>query len=473
MKKYGKRMQFDPMTGEPIDPEAKFDPMTGKPLYSNNGKQGKTGKKIAIIGGVTAVAAIGLTVFGAVKSGIFFSDSTKVLMATTNTVRDMEHFSDIVKSAEILSSGKYTTTIHAGLEDTEAEAQILRGKAKVQIAAQVEFPDSDQVSALAELNEREARLEVPVLSDKMFAYNYREEKGGYLADEGVLENVDEVLQLAGQALGEEKDVQKMWKELVSSLSEEWKEVEVVKRNPEEYEVDGKFRKCKGYTVSLTEENMEDLLSVTEDIVTDYYDSKLCEEMLSNIFSELEYIIEDMPDVDVTCYVYKNKLAAVGLEVDRNEMEIQFLGGKTRFQNMEISVEDETVIEVEGETEGSAEVTTVYIEGEEALEMEYDRKSGEYKIEVPQADMEMSGVFLADKKKMELSAETVEVYGNRLDVDCLLSIRKGAEFREFEGDVFDVGEASKSELEDLGEELMEQIEEDENLEDFLYELDYYL
>lgn len=473
MKKYGKRMQFDPVTGEPIDPEAKFDPMTGKPLYSNNGKQGKTGKKIAIIGGVTAVAAIGLTVFGAVKSGIFFSDSTKVLMATANTVRDMEYFSDIVKSAEILSSGKYTTTIHAALEDTEAEAQILRGKAKVQIAAQVEFPDSDQVSALAELNEREARLEVPVLSDKMFAYNYREEKGGYLADEGVLENVDEVLQLAGQALGEEKDVQKMWKELVSSLSEEWKEVEVVKRNPEEYEVDGKFRKCKGYTVSLTEENMEDLLSVTEDIVTDCYDSKLCEEMLSNIFSELEYIIEDMPDVDVTCYVYKNKLAAVGLEVDRNEMEIQFLGGKTRFQNMEISVEDETVIEVEGETEGSAEVTAVYIEGEEALEMEYDRKSGEYKIEVPQADMEMSGVFLADKKKMELSAETVEVYGNRLDVDCLLSIRKGAEFREFEGDVFDVGEASKSELEDLGEELMEQIEEDENLEDFLYELDYYL
>ena len=470
MKKYGKRMQFDPMTGEPIDPEAKFDPMTGKPLYSNNGKQGKTGKKIAIIGGVTAVAAIGLTVFGAVKSGFFFSDSTKVLMATANTVRDMEYFSDIVKSAEILFSGKYTTTIHAGLEDTEAEAQILRGKAKVQIAAQVEFPDSDQVSALAELNEKEARLEVPVLSDKMFAYNYREEKGGYLADEGVLENVDEVLQLAGQALGEEKDVQKMWKELVSSLSEEWKEVEVVKRNPEEYEVDGKFRKCKGYTVSLTEENMEDLLSVTEDIVTDYYDSKLCEEMLSNIFSELEYIIEDMPDVDVTCYVYKNKLAAVGLEVDRNEMEIQFLGGKT---NMEISVEDETVIEVEGETEGSAEVTTVYIEGEEALEMEYDRKSGEYKIEVPQADMEMSGVFLADKKTMELSAETVEVYGNRLDVDCLLSIRKGAEFREFEGDVFDVGEASKSELEDLGEELMEQIEEDENLEDFLYELDYYL
>ena len=473
MKKYGKRMQFDPMTGEPIDPEAKFDPMTGKPLYSNNGKQGKTGKKIAIIGGVTAVAAIGLTVFGAVKSGIFFSDSTKVLMATANTVRDMEYFSDIVKSAEILSSGKYTTTIHAALEDTEAEAQILRGKAKVQIAAQVEFPDSDQVSALAELNEREARLEVPVLSDKMFAYNYREEKGGYLADEGVLENVDEVLQLAGQALGEEKDVQKMWKELVSSLSEEWKEVEVVKRNPEEYEVDGKFRKCKGYTVSLTEENMEDLLSVSEDIVTDCYDSKHCEEMLSNIFSELEYIIEDMPDVDVTCYVYKNKLAAVGLEVDRNEMEIQFLGGKTRFQNMEISVEDETVIEVEGETEGSAEVTTVYIEGDEALEMEYDRKSGEYKIEVPQADMEMSGVFLADKKKMELSAETVEVYGNRLDVDCLLSIRKGAEFREFEGDVFDVGEASKSELEDLGEELMEQIEEDENLEDFLYELDYYL
>lgn len=46
MKKYGKRMQFDPVTGEPIDPEAKFDPMTGKPLYSNNGNREKQERRL-------------------------------------------------------------------------------------------------------------------------------------------------------------------------------------------------------------------------------------------------------------------------------------------------------------------------------------------------------------------------------------------------------------------------------------------
>ena len=487
MKKYGKRMQFDPMTGEPIDPDAKFDPMTGepidpdakfdpmtgKPLYSNYGKPGKNGKKIVMIGAAAAVAVGGLAVFGAVKSGIFFSDTTKVLIAAANTAKDMEGFADVAKSAEIFSSGEYTTTINAGVEGAAVEAQVLKGKSKVQIAANVEFPDSDQVSALAEMNEREVRLEVPRLSDKMFAYNYTGEKGGYLAEEEELETIDEVLQSAGQAFGKGKDVQKMWKELASSVSEEWKEVEVVKRNPEEYEVDGKFRKCKGYTVSLTEENLEDLISVTEDVVTDYYDSKLCENMLSNLFSEMEYAIEDMSDVDVTCYLYKNKLAAVSLEVENNDVEIQFLGGETRLQNIEVSVEDETVIEIEGETEGTTELATVYIEGEEALEMEYDKKSGDYEIGIPQNDIAISGVFLADKKKMELSAESVEIYGNRIDADFLLSFQKGVEFRKLEGNIFDVGEASESELEDLGEEIREQIEDDENLEDFLYELDYYL
>ena len=91
MKKYGKRMQFDPMTGEPIDPDAKFDPMTGEPIDPDAKFDPMTGepltgrytrpqrnrKKMVIVGTAAAVAVIGLTVFGVVKSGIFFSDTSK------------------------------------------------------------------------------------------------------------------------------------------------------------------------------------------------------------------------------------------------------------------------------------------------------------------------------------------------------------------------------------------------------------
>ena len=46
-------------------------------------------------------------------------------------------------------------------------------------------------------------------------------------------------------------------------------------------------------------------------------------------------------------------------------------------------------------------------------------------------------------------------------------------QKFEGEVFDVGEASESELEDLAEEDSRWIEDNEDLKDFVYEIEYYL
>lgn len=51
MKKYGKRMQFDPMTGEPIDPEAKFDPMTGKPCIATMENREKQERRLQSLEG--------------------------------------------------------------------------------------------------------------------------------------------------------------------------------------------------------------------------------------------------------------------------------------------------------------------------------------------------------------------------------------------------------------------------------------
>ena len=106
------------------------------------------------------------------------------------------------------------------------------------------------------------------------------------------------------------------------------------------------------------------------------------------------------------------------------LEIHFLGGDTRIQNMEVIAEDETVVEIEGQTDGTTEFASLYIEGEEVLETEYDTKSGKYEIGLTQDDISVSGVFLADKKKIELSAESIEVYGDSVGADFQLSIQKG-------------------------------------------------
>lgn len=96
-------MQFDPMTGEPIEeqPTGGFDPMTGEPIGQTTQQAGsfdpmtgapvtqKPKSKVPVVVGAVAgvVVLVVLLVFGGIKSGLFLGKSGKVLLAANQYIK--------------------------------------------------------------------------------------------------------------------------------------------------------------------------------------------------------------------------------------------------------------------------------------------------------------------------------------------------------------------------------------------------
>ena len=115
-------MNFDPMTGEPINPtpvqpqpQMAFDPMTGMPLQQPPKKKKKTGLIAGIVAGVVVIAGA-CTVFAGIQSGFFLSKSDKVLRATANTFREPSHFTEALSGLSVMSSKAYTVDIKGEAE---------------------------------------------------------------------------------------------------------------------------------------------------------------------------------------------------------------------------------------------------------------------------------------------------------------------------------------------------------------------
>lgn len=114
------------------------------------------------------------------------------------------------------------------------------------------------------------------------------------------------------------------------------------------------------------------------------------------------------------------------------------------------------MEVEGKAEGSKEEYEVSIEGEEILVFEYNRKNGNFSIE--SEEFEFEGKLLSERNAVTVSFD-VE------DVEVNVSISKGTNFEKIKGTEFNIGEASEDDYMDL-------YEENEELIEYIGDLDYY-
>ena len=464
---------FDPMTGEPMQQGgqnynnggqnynnggqnynngnqnynngSQFDPMTGKPIKQK--KKGGKGVKIAVIAAAVVVVGAG-AVFGAVKGGIFMSKSKKVLMAAANTLLDTSHTVEALKGIQILSSDEFTVEASVDSSQFGAEASFRSGKSKKQLSGNVEVPGYPGIDFLAELTNEQLMINVPVVSDDVFTYNYMQDKTGYIADMVSKDQLD-MLDNALSALYSGDKQEEMIKDMQKAFYDAYNELEFEKADAEEFEVDGKDRKCKGYTTQVTSKDIEDFLGDVEDIYKAYD--------LDVYFNEAYNAVRQMPDVDVTFYIYKNKLSCIRMEVNRENMDLLFLGGDTRMQNMQLVLGREKLIEINGKTKGSEEQTVVYVEDERMVVLSYDYKSGDFDFQVPDEELRVRGNLISDKKALTLKIDSIEDYYDNYDFSGTLSIKKGASMDKLQGETFDIGEASEMELQDV---LM-------GLQDFLY------
>ena len=160
------------------------------------------------------------------------------------------------------------------------------------------------------------------------------------------------------------------------------------------------------------------------------------------------MFDDMPDMDVTFYIYKNKLACIEIEADGDDMQIIFHGGDTRMQNVEVLVNDDTVLELEGETSGKVEESRLYIDGSKVATVEYDYGSGDYEANIGNY-ARLNGTLKSDRKGFAFTCDAD-------DISVEVNLSKGADLEEISGDTIDIGNASEREINDLWMEYMDLI-----------------
>ena len=492
------KKNFDPMTGEPINneqapgatvspeaaaepeattevltnnmsqqPEMSFDPMTGQPVGMQSKKKGflkSTASKVVLAIAIIAVVACGAAALA--FSGVFASKSDKVLSAIKNTIADKGELTQAFEVEDILASNEYTLGFSMEAEGAGMDFAYLAGKNGKQITGNVDIAYSASIDFAMNLTKDELQVQIPYISDKIFTYNYTGENNGYLMEEMGSEDEIESLNKMLEYFYNAKSGKQAGEEFYDALLDEYKTLEFEEVKGAKFEVDGKDRVCEGYETVITKENIQKLIDAyqestsqeleeLEDLMLEL-DPSYTAESYAETFEELKEELEDMPDVTVIFYLYDKKLACVELQPEGYEAaQIQFLGGDRRAQNLRIVDENGyVVLEVVGEKDGSTEIMELFVDEMSVMNLEYDSKSGDFSLYSD--EVSLSGTIEADRNGLTITIDEFSDGYDSYEFEGSISLKKGAEFQELDGDKFDIGNASEDEVMDLVTEIRDNL-----------------
>ena len=452
--------KFDPMTGELITEETdekgtasisknqfvpRFDPMTGQPIRTAQPQSHKTAIIVSIIVGV--VVLLGIFTF-ALAVVLFSNPRTTVERACAKTFSEGGYLYDALK--DVRGIGKeYTVTsnIQIDMQSEYSDGSIafytqmgVEGKDK-QLAGTIEYNNSfmtiPEIEYKMQIDEQEARFQIPTIDNHVFTYNYMEEKHGYLTEVGSaeqLQRIDDVLKIIYSSESPE-DIKNT--ELGVKLTNFYRSLKVERSDAGQFEVDGNIRKCKGYAILVTQEDMNRFREIYQ-------------EYTEQIFAD----IQNMETATIRFYVYQKKLACVELEFEGNIYQVVFHGGDYRIQNVEMIVNDVTVCSIEGELAGDEESISMDFEEERAA-MTYNRSTGAYDIKSENAyeKIEMNGILSIGNKEIRLTVDQFALDG---ESDYTLSgdiaVTRGAVIDTMKGETFDIGSASEEQYNELFDDL---------------------
>ena len=475
---------FDPMTGKPLGQQAQpsggFDPMTGKPM-EQQAQPEKKKKNIMLPFIGIAVAVVVVLAVGLVVSGAFSGPAGKIRKAATNTFQEMPHLVKDLQGISMLASSEYTLGAKMTMEEESMEAEFRSKASEKQVYAKINLDDIPEMTLLAGVDKSEVKLQVPELLDQVFVYNFKGKNNGYLMEEVDEEELELVNSLLEDLNADTIDAKKFYGELTTVILDEFNALEFEKADKEEYRVDGEKRTCSGYIAEITEDNMINIIDGLEEVVNKYVDEEMNElleesgESIEDVFDDMRDEFEDMDEIELSFYLYKNMLACVKMENTDTDsiIEIMFKGGDYRIQNIEIVEETEYgeySYEMKGSTSDSTEKFKFISNGnkDNALEIEYDYKSGDFEIQQDSySDINIKGNLKGSASKIVIKFEELEydydiLDGAELEVTLSSSVKMG----KFSGKEFDLGNASEDDFEDLADDLEDAIY-DNDLEDLMY------
>ena len=462
---------FDPMTGKPIGkqltqeeapvPEAGgFDPMTGKPIQN---KDKKKSKLPVVIGGIAALILIVVAAVVVFSSGLILGKSGKVMMATANTVKDTPHFVKALKPLSLLNNDKYTVAFSCDVSNVDVSGELRNGGSEKQVSMKLSS-NGEKLDLLAGVDSKTAKLQVPALSNYVFVYNYKGKNTGYLLDE-VDDDDLEAINTMLEYVGKKTNTKDIYSELFKIFKDELKSIKFVNAEKEEYTVNDKDVNCKGYTAVITSSNMIHIVDKVEKLFNDQYADLLdLDEFelddFAKEFDDLRDEMEDIDDIELTFYIYKNKLAAIVLENPDTDVKIElcFEGGDYRMQNMVLKM-DNYRLRVTGSDNGTKEAFTIEtrINGgnkKEIGSLEYNYENGKFSINL--SGMTAEGKLTSSKSELNLKISDFKESYYSVSPDLNITIKKGAKMDKYSGKEFDLGNASKDDCMDLAEDIQDKI-----------------
>ena len=378
----------------------KPDVTMGEMTKTNEKSGRKVPKKIIWTIGAVAVAAIILII--GICSGAFLSRSNRILLAARNTIKDLPTVVENRNVADIIASGKYTIGVKGAVRGKDFDGTFKYKDTQLQAGGTISLFGRENLDFLANLDDEQLCASIPMLTDNLLVYNYKEEKDGYIVDllgaDGVA-SIDAAL----RELTSKEEQNRAAQEILSVIYDEYKTLDIKKAEKEEFIVDGSVRKCNGYEFTVTEDELLQVMDGVKEVYDAYGAADALKLKLGDDFSQLRDRACSMGDINVKVYVYQNKLAAVVAEAENSDtaFHMLFKGGEYRMQNLELLAED--------------------LEGEHSI-------------------LELTGKAAGEEGGYEFLIDNGEH-----DINLVISISGEVQFEKMSGDRIDVGNMSEADL----------------------------
>ncbi|MCM1268689.1 MAG: zinc ribbon domain-containing protein [Bacteroidales bacterium] len=435
-------------------------------------------KNWLIYGGIAVAAVLLLAVIVSAVSNLILGKGGKVLKACSATLKEAPLLVEDLKDIpQILSGDSFLVGMELGNDDLTVNGEFRNGGKDKQISLRADMDDKN-LAVLCGVHSGVFQASAEGL-DHAFFYDPKGENDGYLTEgfrEKELEQINELLETI---TSDQMNTETMQKNILSAVVKEFRNLEFEDAKARNFKVDGKKRTCKGYLVSLDEKNAAGFLeafseAALRDMDGDTKDA--AEDMVDLLIDEIR---KERFDADVSFYIYKKKLAAVALEIEDEEIRLEFEGGDYRMQNMTLTVENDYFsdeLTINGERKGKTETTTIAINGNE-VEIVYDAKSGAVSLEgkIDGERCRLEGVYRHSGSEASCELEDIVIDGKSLlqDAGVMVYVKKKPGIEKYQGEKFDLGNASKEDFEELLGELEDYINELDDLEDYVDMIDDFL
>ena len=462
--------KFDPVTGEtdvmqePQAPFLHFDPATGNAVtgtgdapsinFMEPPKQPEKKNRNALWITLCGTAAVLLTVVSAVfvaKSGIFMGNSGKVLNAVTNTFAYRSRLAeDMAPVALITAREDYTVGLEVEMpdEDMTMEMEFRSLPSEKQMAFSFDMSFFPTIHMIASVTPEKVGVHIPILDKRIFTYYIGKEKTGYLAEaftEDELEEIDRFF----EELFWDSDAEELQELTAETILKWYHSMEFENAGTREYEVNGQTKKCAGYRITVVSEDMLDLVAELEDLIFAQYPDSL-NNPYGDYFDLLWYVIEDMQDLDVTFYLYKNRVEGILVE-GMYGVEAEIICESDRKGNLDVDFVfmGETLMEIERRITGSTESYSISeYDSDLELDFTYDFRSGDIRFDMEDfySDYSFRGNLQSNAKSVAFTMDYEEDDG--WEMGLKMWVEKGAVMEEVEGTELDVGAMSEEEWYEL-------------------------